>query len=34
LPVTFVARATEEALLCGCRESGDPPYCDGTHNII
>jgi len=33
-PITFVARKTEIANLCGCRETDDPPYCDGTHNIL
>jgi CDGSH-type Zn-finger protein len=33
-PLTFVARATETANLCGCKETDDPPYCDGTHNIL
>lgn len=34
VPVRFVARHTETALLCGCLETGDPPYCDGTHNTM
>ncbi|WP_424218017.1 CDGSH iron-sulfur domain-containing protein [Thauera humireducens] len=20
--------------LCGCKHSGNPPYCDGTHNKL
>jgi CDGSH-type Zn-finger protein len=33
-PLNFVARKTETALLCGCAQTGDPPYCDGTHDVI
>lgn len=33
-PVTFIAKKTEVVNLCGCRETDDPPYCDGTHNTL
>ncbi len=33
-PLTFVAARTETAMLCGCKGTDDPPYCDGTHNIL
>ncbi|MEE9586471.1 MAG: CDGSH iron-sulfur domain-containing protein [Hyphomicrobiaceae bacterium] len=33
-PVTFVAARTEMVYLCGCKETGNPPYCDGTHNVL
>ena len=25
---------TELALLCGCKDTGDPPYCDGSHMLL
>ena len=31
--MSFTARADgEEVLLCGCKQSRDAPYCDGSHN--
>jgi CDGSH-type Zn-finger protein len=33
-PVTFVAARTEMVYLCGCKETGNPPYCDGTHTVL
>ena len=29
-PVAFVAEKTEQAWLCGCKASGNKPFCDGT----
>jgi mannose-6-phosphate isomerase-like protein (cupin superfamily) len=26
--------ASEEVLLCGCKRTGTPPFCDGTHNNL
>jgi CDGSH-type Zn-finger protein len=30
----FTAERTELALLCGCKDTGDPPYCDGSHLLL
>jgi CDGSH-type Zn-finger protein len=30
----FTAERTETALLCGCKDTGDPPYCDGSHLLL
>ena len=31
-PVVFKAKVTEEVWLCGCKQTKDRPFCDGTHN--
>jgi len=33
-PVEFVAKKSETVFLCGRKETDDPPFCDGTHNVI
>lgn len=33
-PLMFTAQRTELALLCGCKDTGDPPYCDGSHLLL
>ena len=33
-PLMFTAERTETALLCGCKDTGDPPYCDGSHLLL
>jgi len=33
-PVEFVAAGAGTVNLCGCKETSDPPYCDGTHNVL
>jgi CDGSH iron-sulfur domain-containing protein 3 len=30
--VPFTAAASEEVWLCGCKQTGGKPFCDGTHN--
>jgi CDGSH-type Zn-finger protein len=30
-PTVFKAEETKDAHLCGCKESSNAPYCDGTH---
>jgi len=30
----FTAERSELALLCGCKDTGDPPYCDGSHLLL
>jgi len=29
-----MAERSELALLCGCKDTGDPPYCDGSHLLL
>lgn len=34
-PVRYtVGDIAEEVLLCGCKHTGTPPFCDGTHNNL
>ncbi|MGZ5890019.1 MAG: CDGSH iron-sulfur domain-containing protein [Hyphomicrobium sp.] len=33
-PLAFVAERTETVILCGCKETGSAPICDGTHNVL
>ena len=30
-PLRFKAEDTGVAFLCGCKQTKNPPYCDGTH---
>lgn len=30
-PLRFKAEETGTAFLCGCKQTYNPPYCDGTH---
>jgi CDGSH iron-sulfur domain-containing protein 3 len=30
----FTAERDETALLCGCKDTGDPPFCDGSHLLV
>lgn len=30
-PVVWTAEKSETVLLCGCKQTGDAPYCDSTH---
>ncbi|MCC6714997.1 MAG: CDGSH iron-sulfur domain-containing protein, partial [Gammaproteobacteria bacterium] len=33
-PVKFTAAKSGKAWLCGCKHSGNKPYCDGTHKSL
>ncbi len=33
-PLIFTAERTELVLLCGCKDTGDPPFCDGSHMML
>lgn len=33
-PVRYVAEKTTSLLLCGCKQTGAAPFCDGTHNNL
>ena len=33
-PVVWKAEKSETVFLCGCKSTGDKPYCDGTHNML
>lgn len=30
-PLEFIAAETKLIQLCGCKQTKNPPYCDGTH---
>jgi CDGSH-type Zn-finger protein len=30
----FIAEASEEVWLCGCKSTGGKPFCDGTHESL
>ena len=30
-PVTFLANLTEEVYFCNCKQTQNPPWCDGSH---
>lgn len=30
-PVRFTVEEKKTAYLCGCKQTGTPPFCDGTH---
>ena len=33
-PYMYKAEETKEIYFCGCKESKNFPFCDGTHNNI
>ena len=33
-PLYFVATETGAVNLCGCKQTCDEPYCDGSHNML
>ena len=33
-PVAFELLESTTIRLCGCKKSGNPPYCDGTHHRL
>jgi 2-polyprenyl-6-methoxyphenol hydroxylase-like FAD-dependent oxidoreductase len=33
-PVMFTTKKTETVIFCGCKETGDAPFCNGTHNVL
>ena len=30
-PIVFKSDTSKEVALCGCKQSKNAPYCDGTH---
>jgi CDGSH-type Zn-finger protein len=32
--VRFECAETGTVFLCGCKRTGDRPYCDGTHETL
>ncbi|MHB9881159.1 cupin domain-containing protein [Pacificimonas sp. ICDLI1SI03] len=34
MPVLYRAKADEEVLFCGCKQTSTPPFCDGTHSNL
>lgn len=30
-PIIFSSTETKEAYLCTCKQTKNPPYCDGSH---
>lgn len=32
--VTFVATLTEEVYFCNCKQTQNPPWCDGSHGKL
>jgi len=33
-PIVFKQEKTEEVWLCGCKQTREKPFCDGTHNSL
>ena len=33
-PLSFTAEKTGDAYLCMCKQTKNPPYCDGTHSKL
>jgi len=33
-PCQFTLSETQKAWLCGCKQTGSPPYCNGTHKKL
>ncbi len=33
-PVVFTAEKSETVYLCGCKHTGDRPFCDDTHETL
>ncbi|MGP8153674.1 MAG: CDGSH iron-sulfur domain-containing protein [Smithella sp.] len=34
MPVEFKLSQTKNVALCGCKQTKNPPYCDGTHTKL
>jgi CDGSH-type Zn-finger protein len=32
--VKFTVTTAERKWLCGCKRTGGPPFCDGTHKTL
>ena len=30
-PKVFTSEETKDAAICGCKQTKNPPYCDGSH---
>jgi CDGSH-type Zn-finger protein len=30
----FVAQSSGTFNVCGCKTTDDPPFCDGSHNLL
>ena len=33
-PVILEAEESKAVFFCGCKHTGNQPYCDGTHNSL
>jgi CDGSH-type Zn-finger protein len=34
VPTKYTATESKKAFFCGCKQSGKPVMCDGTHNKL